>query len=582
MRSGEIPIFRHPDDLFYASQIAETLGRPRDVSVWPVITTNHPWYANPHIHWSAWPILRVAELLGINDANRLFHFFRWSCRVLLAICGAFVTREILLGLGIERGSVIPCALLLGAYLALEPGLAHLKPFLGNLAGKGNNGNYVGFDRPVSPSSDVLFFVLALWAGFRTLRLPSASSISHMARGFLLSLPLLVPPWFPFTFAVAAAVILFALLLASPDRNATMKKFLAWLREGSLWFLLGALPVLVFCLIKAKALADLGVTREFLDRSGCHAMRQLDFRLLTRSTLIVVALSLCGLVWWKWDRSRSLWLSLPLLWLVIALVAWNHAFLLGINLLNVHFQAPLGILLGLAIITTALWVFRRRPLIPAISLWALSATCLLAIAKKSQRELAITLEQRQDFAPILPSTFLTASRLIEEIRPSNTPTAFIAPDSIELPIQFLAGWRQIHSFYMVMFPYSDEELWRSYVIYSALTGSPVEETFSTAHFPASTEDILDDNSSWFYGLPPGVEAPLMWVASARRKFLPIVQEAARRELMKPFHYDGPFPLVVIRRSDWPLPNYDHAPDKRVSTDGWEAWVWTTPFTIAGRQ
>jgi hypothetical protein len=131
----------------------------------------------------------------------------------------------------------------------------------------------------------------------------------------------------------------------------------------------------------------------------------------------------------------------------------------------------------------------------------------------------------------------------------------------------------------MYPYSDEELWRSYVRYSALTGCPVDETFSMTPYPPSPKDVLD-NSGWLYGLPKGVEPPAIWVASARRKYLPIVREAARTELTKPFYYRGPLPLVVIRQPQWPLPRFDRDPDKHVSANGWDVWVWNTPFTVKG--
>jgi hypothetical protein len=579
LRTGEIPAFRHPDELFYACRLKETLGRPWDISVWPVITEGKPWYANPHIHWSAWPVVRIAELVGIHDASRLVHFFRWFTRVLLAVSGVWVVREILFGLEIDRRYLFPCALLLGGYLAMEPGLAHIKPFLGNLIGKGKNDSFVGFDRLVSPSSDIIFFTAAIWAGMRSLRHPFASRGEQIIRGFVISTLLLLSPWFPFTFVVTAAVVLGVSLLASSDRRAAWKAFLFWVLQAGPWLALGALPVVAFCLLKAHGLALLGVTKEFLDRSGCHPTRRVDLLFFTQSSLMLIALIMCGIVAWKWDRRKSRWLALPLLWIAIGFVCFNHAVLLGVTLLNGHFQAPLGILLGLSIITTTMWLFRRRPFIPALVLWALGLVCLAAVAKKSERDLRITFQQRPDFESILPATFSSASRLIEAIALTRNNVAFVAPDSIELPIQFLAPWRQIHSFYLLMYPYSDEELWRSYVLYSALTGCPVDETFSMAPFPSSPKDVLD-NSGWFYGLPEGVKPPPVWVASARRKYLPIVRQAARNELAKPFHYEGPLPLVVIRRPEWPAPNSDRDPDKRVSVDGWETWVWNTPFTIAG--
>jgi hypothetical protein len=579
LHTGEIPVFRHPDDLFYACRLKEGLGRPWDISVWPVIAEGKPWYTNPHIHWSAWPLIRIAEVVGIQDGNRLLHFFRWSARVLLAIGGVCVVREILLGLGIERRLVLPCALLLGGYLAMEPGLAHIKPFLGNLIGKGNNGCYVGFDRPVSPSSDVLFFIAAIWAGMRSLRHPFAPRAEQIIRGFAMSTLLLLSPWFPFTFVIAATAIVGAWFLGSSDRRTGWKGFVRWLVQAGPWLALGAVPIVAFCLLKAHGLARLGVTREFLDRSGCHPTRQFDILFLSRSSLMLIALIMCGIIAWKWDRKKSRWLALPLLWIVIGFVCFNHAVLLGLTLLNVHFQWPLGILLGLSIITTVMWFFKRAPFIPALALWAVALVCLTAVAKKSESDLRITFLKRPDFEPILPATFSSASRLINATGLSGSNVAFVAPASIEQTIQFLAPWRQIHSFFLLMYPYSDEELWRSYVRYSALTGCPVDETFSMAPFPPSPEDVLDDNSGWSYGLPPGVKPPPAWVASARRKYLPIVRQAARNELAKPFHYDGPLPLVVIRRPEWPAPNSDRGPDKRVSADGWEAWVWNTPFTIA---
>src|SRR5437867_12581959 len=90
----------------------------------------------------------------------------------------------------------------------------------------------------------------------------------------------------------------------------------------------------------------------------------------------------------------------------------------------------------------------------------------------------------------------------------------------------------------------------------------------------------DNCGRICGLPPGVEPPPSWVACARRKYLPIVQHAARIELTKPLYYDGPLPLVVIRRPAWPAPNSDRDADRRVNVDGWAAWVWNAPFTING--
>src|SRR2546421_5862902 len=65
LRTGEIPVFRHPDELFYGCRLNETLGHPWDISVWPVITEGKPWYANPHIHWSAWPVIRIAKAVRI-------------------------------------------------------------------------------------------------------------------------------------------------------------------------------------------------------------------------------------------------------------------------------------------------------------------------------------------------------------------------------------------------------------------------------------------------------------------------------------------------------------------------------------
>lgn len=580
MRTGEIPVFRHPDELFYACRLNETLGQPWNVSVWPVITENKPWYVNPHIHWSAWPVMRVAEIVGIHDANRLLHFFRWFTRILLAAAGICVVREILLGLEIERRLVLPCSILLGGYLAMEPGLAHIKPFLGNLIGKGKNDSFVGFDRPVSPSSDIIFFTLAIWAGMRILRHPFVSRGELGIRGFVISILLLLSPWYPFTFVVAAAVILAVAFLRSFDRRASWRAFLLWLLGAGPWLALGTLPVVVFCLVKAHGLALLGVTKEFLDRSGCHPTRHLDLLFFTRSSLMLVAVIMCGLIAWKWDRKRSRWLALPLLWIVIGIVCFNHAILLGVSLLNGHFEAPLGILLGLSIITTTMWLSRRKgPFLGALVLWALGLVCLGAVAKKSERDLKVTFEQRRDFEPILPTTFSSASQLIERAGLRGKNVAFIAPDSIELPIRFLARWQPIHSFYMLMYPYSDTELWQSYVRYSALTGCPVDETFSMAPYPSSPEDVID-NSGWFYGLPQGVKPPPIWVASARRKYLPIVRQAARNELTKPFYYDGPFPLVVIRRPEWPATNSDRDPDKRVSVGGWEVWVWNTPFTING--
>jgi hypothetical protein len=577
LRTGEIPVFRHPDELFYACRLKETLGRPWDISVWPVITEDKPWYVNPHIHWSAWPLVRIAELAGIHDANRLLHFFRWFARVLLSLVGVFVVREILLGLEIERRFVFPCALLLGGYLAMEPGLAHIKPFLGNLIGKGKNDSFVGFDRPVSPSSDIIFFTAAIWAGMRSLRHPFASRGEQIIRGLVISMLLLLSPWYPLTFVIAGAVVVSASWLGSRDRRASWKAFLLWLWQAGPWLALGALPVVVFCLFKAHGLALLGVTKDFLDRSGCHPTRQLDLLLFTRSSLMLIALIMCGIIAWRWDRNKSRWLALPLLWIVIGFVCFNHAILLGLSLLNGHFEPPLGILLGLSIITTTMWLFRRKPFMAALGLWTLGLLCLGAVAKKSERDLAITFQQRTDFEPILPATFSSASRLLGASGLATDNVAFIAPDSIELAIQFLAPWRQIHSFYLMMYPYSDEELWRSYVGYSALTGCPIEETFSMAPYPFSPEDVID-NFGWLYGLPPGVAPPPIWVASARRKYLPIVQQAARNELTKPLHYDGPLPLVVIRRPAWPAPNSDRDPDERVSADGWEAWVWKAPFTI----
>lgn len=579
LRTGEIPIFRHPDELFYACRLNETLGQPWNVSVWPVVTRDKPWYANPHIHWSAWPVVRVAEVLGIHDGNRLLHFFRWFTRVLLAVAGICVVREILLGLEIERRLVVPCSVLLGGYLAMEPGLAHIKPFLGNLIGKGKNDSFVGFDRPVSPSSDILFFTAAIWAGLRSIRHPFASRTEQVLRGFVISTLLLLSPWYPFTFAIAAAVVLGTSLLCSLDRRAAWKAFLLWLLKAGPWLALGSLPVVTFCLIKAHALAVLGVTKEFLDRSGCHPTRQLDFLLFTRSSLMLIALVMCGIIAWTWDRKKSRWLALPLLWIVIAFVCFNHAVFLGMSLLNGHFEPPLGILLGLAIITTAMWLFRGRPFIAALALCCLGLVCLAAVAKKSERDLQITFQQRPEFEPILPATFSSASQLIASVDLRGKNVAFIAPDSIELPIRFLTGWRPIHSFYLLMYPYSDEELWRSYVRYSALTGCPVDENFSMTPFPSSPEDVID-NSGWFYGLPPGVKPPPVWVASARRKYLPIVRQAATAELTKPLYYGGPLPLVVIRRPEWPLPDSDRDADKRVTADRWEAWEWNTPFTING--
>src|SRR2546430_1949332 len=254
MRTGEIPVFRHPDELFYACRLNENLGRTWNVSVWPVITENKPWYANPHIHWSAWPVMRVAEAVGIHDSNRLLHFFRWFTRVLLAAAGLCAIREILLGLEIERRLVFPCSLLLGGYLAMEPGLAHIKPFLGNLIGKGKNDSFVGFDRPVSPSSDIIFFTLAIWAGMRILRHPFAGRREQVIRGFVISILLLLSPWYPFTFVVAAAVILAVSFLRSFDRRASWKAFLLWLLGAGPWLALGTLPVAVFCLVKAHGFA----------------------------------------------------------------------------------------------------------------------------------------------------------------------------------------------------------------------------------------------------------------------------------------------------------------------------------------
>src|ERR1043166_748875 len=230
MRTGEIPVFRPPDELFYACRLNETLGHPWDISVWPVVTENKPWYANPHIHWSAWPVVRVAELVGIHDANRLLHFFRWFTRVLLAAVVICAIREILLGLGIERHLALPCSILSGGYLAMEPGLAHIKPFLGNLIGKGKNDSFVGFDRPVSPSSDIIFFTAAVWAGMRILRAPFAPRSEQVIRGFVISLLFLLSPWFPFTFAITGAAIVGTMFLSSLDRRSAWKTFVRWLRQ----------------------------------------------------------------------------------------------------------------------------------------------------------------------------------------------------------------------------------------------------------------------------------------------------------------------------------------------------------------
>src|SRR5205814_1474376 len=211
-------------------------------------------------------------------------------------------------------------------------------------------------------------------------------------------------------------------------------------------------------------------------------------------------------------------------------------------------------------------------VPALALWFVGLFCIVAVASKSELELKSISEQRRDFEPILPATFASASALLESIKLPEHNVAFIAPDSVELTVQFLTGWHQMHSFYLLMYPYNEEEIWRSYVRYSALTGCPVDETFSMTPYPASPADSVDDNSGWFYGLPPGVKPPPIWLASARRQYLPIVRQAATDELKKPFRYEGPFPLVVIRRPDWPLPNSDRAPDQQVRAGEWEAWVW----------
>ena len=571
-RSGsDTPVFRHKDEVMWAIRLQQMLKDSSLVAPWPAPPDGLAWYQNPHPMLVAWPFVRFAHEVGVRSPDNLVDFIRLASKIAFLGAACILIINLLRNSPVSVEDVFPCGILLGAYLATDPGLAHLKPLLSTLAGRGNNAFFIGFDRLVSPSLEIIVFTLAL-AALARLTLPAKCHRGFaVGCGLCFSLLLTLPPYYLICFALLAALLGLSSMAIHRAGGNSLSKDGRWVAAA-----IGCLPGLVYFVAKAASLANLPEVQEMFIRNWMLPSRALDLSILRRTWTLGVACLLMGAGFLLWRKRPSIWLALPMGWLAMALAAFNHQVLSGRELQNSHMERPLGLLLGVALVVVFSHAFRRKLWLAAAGLLILAMASHLLVCAKTSREFEkAKRDLHQDFL-VSDSAFATARKIY--LTAPLEDAVFEAPDRLQLALQYVTGWRSLSPWLSSIYPFSDHQIWEGLVRRGRLTGESVEEVFPTLNIGFQDGK---DISFWPYGVPLWFEHPRQWFEANRRSGLAQVRHQALAAWEKECAYHGPFPLIVVAPTGNPLLHFRPSPSERTRVDNVELLIWTTPFVVEGR-
>ena len=512
--------------------------------------------------------------MGIHDTFALVDAVRVFSKLGLFLVSTGLMVCLLRVLRKSWMEALSCGILLGGYLVTDPGLAHLKPIISNLYGKGHQAFYVGFDRPVSPSVDILYFAAALWMTLALVTLPQSKLRSPLlvAAGGVLSILLLAPPFYGITYGIFVGVVLISCLVVAP---AETRSCFVRLLPSFPWLLMGGLPAGLYFIGKTWLLLQSGVLDQMLIRVCMISTHAFDGSLFRRTFTIMVALGLIFVAAALWRKSRHIILMVPLTWTAVALLAFNQQVITGRDLQNFHFEWTTGYLLGVSLCILLVVLFEKRLFTASLLVFVGAFVVREAVITKNQRDFE-SCRQPLFGEQLAPSTFEIAREINRRI--GITGATFAAPRDLTLAIEYFSGWRPVAGINMFGYSYDNHEIWRRYVMQAALSGQLPVEVF--LDYPKQ-EILSRDQSYWYYGLPCWIAPPQIWFSKERQHYLPIVRDAAQKALSKPLRYDGPFPLVTICRIERPLPQTSIRPDRTIPHGRFQISVWNRPFQVTSR-
>ena len=560
------PVFRHADEAIYAIRARRGLADAMLMGPWPTYSPDKSQLLNNHPIYSTWIALRMASLLGIGNPDMLVQFLRTLSKVTLVVAGILICWQLIGMAGIQNNARLAATLVWGTYLGLDPGLAHLKPLVSVLVGEGANGYFVGFDRFVSPSLDIIWFGLAVWSILRlvsTPLMPWWQAISHAA---LMAFLLLLSPFYLITFAAATAITGLCAFLIPP--RCSYAQLIPYKRLLPLAALGALIPLCIF-VWKLLALNSEGVLNDLFARMEMPRTRALDFTIFQRTLPVLISLAMISLALFKIRKANRFLVAIPLSWPFVFASCYNHQFLTGRLLQNYHFDWPLGFLLGVSLVSLACCYFRRY--IVMVGLVALLAAAVSHVSVSAAQKLRFEREMSGSaFSPPVDARLIdTAKQVVAAV--GLEKAFFMSTEHLELPLQYVSSWSTLTPFLMYIYPYSPGRIWQQFVLRARLTGEPVESVFYENN---PTPDV----SSWHFGLPPDASAPCDWFKPTRDKFLPICRAEARRAYETLWFYSDPLPLVVITPREVVSPETDPPPTRETSVDGFSVRIYTTPFTI----
>lgn len=534
---SDTPVFRHFDELLWAIRLGSLWDNPAEVAPWPIAGGHPDFWANPHVMYSSWPAVRVGKFFGCSR-QQIYDFVRLFSQLTLFGASLLVVRSVLRKHNFDWATLALGTCFWGGYLALDPGLAIMKPIASNVIGN-TSGFMIAFDRIVSPSCDIVLFALAT-AAFLSMvnrfpmRWPQALII-----GAALTLLNFLPPYYLLT-----AIIFFPVILAVRLSQRTYRDSIRSAGFRSMVALIvGVLPGIVIVALRAHALLTLPDLQAMQIRTNLLPSSTWDFGIFARTITCLTGLSLAVfalVLLWRKKRELPATLFLSIGWLLLAFITLNQHMLTGKEVQSFHLEWPCGFLLGVGIIIAVSEALGPRSML-LLGLIAMITAFGVRTAESSQtrKKFESWLSSDSSHVEIRPETLSKAKYLAEDIAESHHGSSvFLGPEEISPAIEYWTGLRPLKSHLIGIYPYSDAEIYSRFLWEAQLTGRPLTNVFK--HVPASVV-----GSAWPYGLPASISRPPNWYAKQRESVYSALLKQASVDVTN--RYQGPLEVLVIDKT-----------------------------------
>jgi len=517
----ETPVFRHSDEISWAVRFARLCDHPMNAAPVPVAAYNG--ISNPHTMHSSLPFAIAAKVLQIPRHLTPSFLIPFQLICLWLACSLLVLSMLFFIEIKETKHRFLISAAWGAFLALDPGLAALKPSIFFLLGKSQSAFSVGFDRTVSPSVDIVIFAISLASGLFLLRsafYPSFNAPKWLVClvGFAAAYLGLLPPYFPITGALFLTTIFLHTAYLQKQHLQSSRILKQVLIAG-----IGAIPVIYLIAIKWQLVFQDANLSAMLARNYMLPTHEWSFVFFQKNTTLAVALaiSLCALIaaFLHKVNPLSTW---PLLWIPLAFTAYNQHVITGKDVQASHFDAPLGFMLGCSMITIALTIFPKRALLIGL-VAALSAFVIRIIeVDRVKARFSTWISSPESHVDIRPESIEKAREAAS--RAGELPSLFVAPKNLCLPFELFSGKTSVNNWLLTVYPVSDAEVYDRWVFQAQLTGESAEDIF-----PLPKQTTL---SLWTYGWPKTLKKPPSWLAGDRSKAYADLLEETRQALKSP--------------------------------------------------